>query len=101
MAVLQGEFWTTARKNVVAVRLPVAYGLAVATMSDQTALLVEFCHFTIAPVWPASVRVVPVPLHTALAVGVAVPPTETGVTVIVNCGAFAVAGAAQPALDVN
>ena len=44
---------------------------------------------------------VPVPLHTALAAGAAVPPTETGVTAIVNCAALAVVVVAQLAVDVN
>ena len=49
--------------------------------SDQVVLLVEACHFTIVPVWPASVMVVPVPRQTALAAGVAVPPSEIAATV--------------------
>lgn len=50
-------------------------------MSDQVELLGEDCHFIIEPVWPASVIVVPVPLQTVAAVGVAVPPKEIGLTV--------------------
>ena len=50
-------------------------------MSDQTELSGDDCHFTIAPVRPVRVTVVPLPLQTVPAVGVAVPPTEVGSTV--------------------
>ena len=74
----QCPLWTTARKDVVAVSGSVENGLAVELISTHVKLLVEDCHFTIEPVWPVSEIVVPLPLQTVAAVGLAVPPTETG-----------------------
>ena len=59
------------------------YGLAVETIFDQVELFRDHCHRTIEPVWPLSETVVPVPLQTALVVGVAVPPTEIGLMLAV------------------
>ena len=46
-------------------------------------LVVEDCHFVTLPTLPVSVIVVPFPLHIVAAAGVAVPPTDAGVTVTV------------------
>jgi hypothetical protein len=40
----------------------------------------DCCHW-IEPVYPLTVTVVPLPVHTCDAAGVAVPPTEVGLTV--------------------
>ena len=51
--------------------------------SDQVELSGDDCHFVIAPTFPLRVIVVPLPLQRVPAVGVAVPPTATGLTVTV------------------
>jgi hypothetical protein len=58
-------------------------------MLANTTLSVEDCHW-IAPTLPDSVIVVASPLHTLVAVAVAVPPMEVGLTVSVT--ALEVAG---------
>ena len=55
--------------------------MAVVRTSVQVVVLVEACHFRTEPVSPARVIVVPVPRQTALAAGVAVPPSEIAATV--------------------
>jgi hypothetical protein len=68
---------------MVVASVPVFRGLAVERMSVQVVPLGEDCQFTITPICPARLIVVPEPLHTVAAAAVALPPTEGGVTVTV------------------
>ena len=86
---------------MVAVSASVVNGFAADFKSVQAELLVEPCHWMISPVWPVSAMVALLPPQIAATTGVAVPPKETGVTLIVRGAALAVVGAAQPALEIN
>src|ERR1043166_7511923 len=82
LAAGQTPLCTTARNEVAAVRGPVTSGFAVETMSFvlPAKLSVDDCHFTMLPVLPLKLTVVPVPVQTEASAGVVVPPTETGST---------------------
>jgi hypothetical protein len=82
-AIEQTPLWTTARKCLAAVRLPVLKGLEVEAMGDQVVPSREDSHRTIEPVWPPSVIVVAEPLQTVEAVAAVMPPTLMGLTVTV------------------
>ena len=69
---------TTARKCLVAVGLPVFSGLAVEILVVQVIPSGETSHLKMEPVWLPRVIRVEEPLHTADAVGVAVPPALAG-----------------------
>ena len=65
--------------RLVAIRVVVV----LATSTGVTQLSVDFCHFTMLPVYPESVRVVElVPEQTVVPPAIE-PPTETGSTEIV------------------
>ena len=63
--------------------MAVTSGFAAETRLDQVELFNDDCQFTMLPVLPERVIDVPVPLQTVFVVGVAVPPTEVGLTVAV------------------
>jgi hypothetical protein len=72
---------TVARYHIFCVRLPVLNVVEVAPLTLLYVLPSVDEYHWIVPVLPASVIVVPLPLHTVEAVAVAVPPTEAASTV--------------------
>jgi hypothetical protein len=83
LALAHDPLWTTARKYLVAVRLPVFNELAVEAMGDQGPPSGEDSHLTMEPVWPLRLIVVEEPLQRVPAVAAAVPPALAGSTVTV------------------
>jgi hypothetical protein len=75
VAIEQSPLWTTARKCLVAVRLPGLNGLAVEPMGDQVVPSGDDSQRTIEPVWPLRVIAVEEPSQMVPAIAAAVPPT--------------------------